>query len=96
MYESRHMPLKTLQTHYEQAFQEQDAHVCRRKEPTGSPACPEGTAAGYIEVKEERPRGVNSYSLGVSQPKSADTRTPSQLLLQLLIDRVEVRKIKYE
>lgn len=56
----------------------------------------EGTAAGYIGVKDERPRGVNSYSLGVSQPKSAGTRTPSQLLLQLLIDRVEVRKIKYE
>lgn len=56
----------------------------------------EGTAAGYIGVKDERPRGVNSYSLGVSQPKSADTRTSSQLLLQLLIDRVEVRKIKYE
>lgn len=54
----------------------------------------EGIAAGYIGVKDESPQGVNSYSLGVSQPKSDGKRTASQLLLQLLIDRVEVRKIE--
>ncbi|MCM1064127.1 MAG: DUF4157 domain-containing protein [Eubacterium sp.] len=58
----------------------------------------EGTAPGYIGVKSEQrgssPGVSSTYSLGVAQGEG-DAGTKSQLLLQLLIDRVEVRRILF-
>lgn len=50
----------------------------------------EGLASGYIGVKAERIEGSGTFSLGVSQ--NIDT----QILLQLLVDRVEVKRILYK
>lgn len=55
----------------------------------------EGTAPGYIGMKAEQAEGKSTYSLGVAQPLGEGARTSSQLLLQLLIDRVEVRRILF-
>lgn len=55
----------------------------------------EGTRLGYIGVKAELAGRSHTYSLGVAQGINEDARTKSQLLLQLLIDRVEVRRILY-
>lgn len=49
----------------------------------------EGMASGYIGIKAEQAGGEDTYSFGVSQNKM------SRMLLQLLVDRVDVKRILY-